>query len=552
MWAPTMIRAVGVVVAAAALTASGEGGGAPAGPAPKGPGPAYVGNQACLACHHSIQQSYSRTAMARTSGPALPNLIEGSFRHAPSGVEYRVFKDDDRALLSYARSQDPNLNGTQLLKYYVGSNTRGRTFLFEIDGFLYQAPLNYYAEKKLWDMSPGYEKLKEMELNHSVTPSCLFCHASGVQPNVRGTLNRFGGDVFRQDGVGCERCHGPGGDHVKGNGPMINPARLTGERRDGVCFQCHLEGQAGILKPGKRLEDYRPGERLSDYVTTFVVADAARGGLGAVSHVESLEQSVCKGKSGDALSCITCHDPHRPPNPAERAGYFRAKCLGCHVALAERHHPDQPDCTACHMPRRESTDVGHTVVTDHRIPRRATNEGREPWAPGRRLVPFGNARTDARDLGLAYADVAERGDEFARQEALRLLEEARPRYPADPALLTRLGYLYQTRGDLDRAASSYEQALAADPDRAIAAANLGVIYASRGQLNLSLPLWRRAFENNPQLSDLGLNLSRALCAAGEGRGAREVLERVMRHNPDLGAARRLRADLSAGGKCGGP
>jgi superkiller protein 3 len=115
-----------------------------------------------------------------------------------------------------------------------------------------------------------------------------------------------------------------------------------------------------------------------------------------------------------------------------------------------------------------------------------------------------------------------------------------------------LGYLYQTRGDLDRAASSYEQALAADPDRAIAAANLGVIYASRGQLNLSLPLWRSAFENNPQLSDLGLNLSRALCAAGDGRGAREAVERVIRHNPDLGAARRLRADLSAGGKCGGP
>jgi hypothetical protein len=45
----------------------------------------------------------------------------------------------------------------------VGSNTRGRTFLFEIDGFLYQAHLNYYAEGKLWDMSPGYEKLQEME-----------------------------------------------------------------------------------------------------------------------------------------------------------------------------------------------------------------------------------------------------------------------------------------------------------------------------------------------------------------------------------------------------
>jgi hypothetical protein len=548
---PVVIRAVGGIISAALLTAAAERGGASAGSAPGEPVPAYVGNQACLACHHSIQQSYSRTAMARTSGPALPNLIEGSFTHAPSGVEYRIFKEGDHALLSYERPHDPHLSGTQRLRYSVGSNTRGRTFLFDIDGFLYQAPLNYYAEAKLWDMSPGYEKLQEMELNHAVTPSCLFCHASGVQPSGRGTLNRFAGEVFLQDGVGCERCHGPGGDHVKGKGRVVNPAHLTGELRDGICMQCHLEGQAEILKQGKRREDYRPGERLSDYVSVFVVEEAATGRLGAVSHVESLAQSVCKGKSGDALSCITCHDPHLTPTAAERAGYYRAKCLGCHVPMAEGHHPEQMDCTACHMPRRQSADVGHTVVTDHRIPRTARNDRPLAWAPGRRLVPFGNARSDARDLGLAYAEVAERGDEFASQEALRLLELVRPRYPADPALLTRLGYLYQTRGDLDRAASSYEQALSADPDRAVAAANLGAIYATRGMLTKALSLWKSAFENNPQLSDLGLNLSQGLCAMGDAGGAKEVLQRVIRHNPDLGAARRRLADLTSGQGCRG-
>jgi hypothetical protein len=99
--------------------------------------PTAVGNEACAPCHRAIYDAYSQTAMARTSGPALPNLIEGSFRHAPSGVSYRVYRQGDRALLSYDRP--PELHGTQELKYFVGSNTRGRTFLFEIDGFLYHA-----------------------------------------------------------------------------------------------------------------------------------------------------------------------------------------------------------------------------------------------------------------------------------------------------------------------------------------------------------------------------------------------------------------------------
>src|SRR5450432_1607958 len=84
--------------------------------------PRYVGNEACASCHRGIYDSYSRTPMARTSGPAWPNLIEGTFRHAPSGVEYRVFAEGDKAYLAYGRPGDPGLRGREELLYYVGSN----------------------------------------------------------------------------------------------------------------------------------------------------------------------------------------------------------------------------------------------------------------------------------------------------------------------------------------------------------------------------------------------------------------------------------------------
>src|SRR3954468_17706275 len=162
-----------------------------------------VGNEACAPCHRAIYDSYRLTAMARTSGPALPNVTEGSFYHPASGVSYTVHRQGPAALLTYHREGPRPLDGSQPLKYSVGSNTRGRTFLFEIEGFLYQSPINYYAAKDRWDMSPGYSQLVEMELNHPVDSTCLFCHTSRVQPPVRGTVNQFAGEAFLQAGVGC-------------------------------------------------------------------------------------------------------------------------------------------------------------------------------------------------------------------------------------------------------------------------------------------------------------------------------------------------------------
>jgi hypothetical protein len=48
-------------------------------------------------------------------------------------------------MLSYDRSTPPELHGSRELTYYIGSNTRGRTFLFDVDGFLYQLSARRYA-----------------------------------------------------------------------------------------------------------------------------------------------------------------------------------------------------------------------------------------------------------------------------------------------------------------------------------------------------------------------------------------------------------------------
>jgi Flp pilus assembly protein TadD len=510
---------------------------------PQSPTLEYVGNAACASCHKAIVDGYGQTAMARTSGPAGPNLIEGSFHHQRSGVSFRLFREGDTARLSYDRSTGTPLHGSQDLKYYVGSNTRGRTYLFEIDGFLYQSPVNYFAAKGVWDMSPGYAQLTEMELNHPVDSTCLFCHSSRVQRPIDGTVNRFAGEAFLQPGVSCERCHGPGSEHVAGRRPLVNPARLTGARRDDVCMQCHLEGVARIARAGRREENYRPGDSLADVLAIFVRDDGAGGGLGAVSQFEALARSACKRGSGDALGCITCHDPHVRVAPADKAAFYRAKCVNCHPNMATDHHARQPDCTACHMPRLDSADISHTAVTDHRIVK-SERRDRSVESPIGLLTQFGGASAAPRDLGLAYGEVALRGNATAAREAFRLLSQAVRDGNDDVDVLTRLGYLYLVAGDLNEAERLYTRALERDPNRAVVAADLGVLYARRGMLSRALPLWRKAFENNPQLTDLGVDLGKGLCDAGDTNGARRAVQRALQHNPDSRSARALMATLS--------
>jgi predicted CXXCH cytochrome family protein len=506
--------------------------------------PTEIGNAACRSCHRQIYDAYARTQMARTSGPALAGLVEGNFTHAPSGIRYRVFAVGDRAALSFERPGDAAVRGRVPLKYFVGSNTRGRTFLFEIDRFLYQSPINYYARTGTWDMSPGYADLTAMPLNHAVDQTCLSCHASQLAAVEPGTTNRFEGEAFGQDGVGCERCHGPGSDHAAGRGGMINPAHLAPEARDSICTQCHLEGQSRIARAGRTLTDFRPGQRLSDSIVVFVFANAASAARGAVSHVESLAESVCKRKSGDRMSCLSCHDPHAGPEPAARVEYYRGKCVQCHAALAADHHQDQRDCVACHMPRVESADIGHTAVTDHRILRdpRASGGGRL----GEKLVPFGGASAEDRDLGLAYAEIALRGNESATHEAKRLLEGIIPRYRSDQEVLTRLAYLEQAENRLDRAEALYQRSLGVDPSQPVAATNLGVILANRGMMSRALTVWRPAFDRHPEASELGVDIALATCKAGDWKGAEDELRIVLEHNPDFDSARQVAARLAQG------
>jgi hypothetical protein len=92
--------------------------------------------------------------MAHASGPALDGLIPADFVHQKSGVHYRIYAEDGKVWLSFERANDPSVWSRRQLLYYIGSGRRGRTYLFGMDGFLFESPVNWYADRHVWDMAP--------------------------------------------------------------------------------------------------------------------------------------------------------------------------------------------------------------------------------------------------------------------------------------------------------------------------------------------------------------------------------------------------------------
>ena len=506
----------------------------------------FVGNETCAKCHSSIYESYKATPMAHSSGAAMDNLLLADFIHPESGVHYRIYPEAGRAWLSFDRNGDNPLHGKRELLYYIGSGQRGLTYLFADDGFVFESPINWYGDRHMWDMTPAYQNAAEMPLNLPVNTSCLHCHVSGMRPPLRGTRNRYQMPLLSHSGVSCERCHGSGSAHIKG-GPIVNPAKLSPERRDAICMQCHMEGRVSIERHGRHIYQFRPGDSLSDYVRYYVLGDSSSR-LGAVSQVEALAQSGCKKGAGDAMSCTSCHDPHSSPTAAERVAYFRGKCLACHGAeFGAKHHTEKKDCTLCHMPALPSKDIAHTEVTDHRIPRMLNVSPQllhdaNAFPDKLRLVPFPDSKEaegDLRDLALAWESLANTGMEAARPQAEEMLRRSAAQFPNDARTLSALGYEEQTHGDITGARRLYERALALHPNLISVATNLGVIDAQSGNFLEAVKLLQPAFDRAPGRSSLGMDLARVFCMEGRTDEARASAVRVLEFNPDMRKAKQL-------------
>jgi predicted CXXCH cytochrome family protein len=397
-------------------------------------------------------------------------------------------------------------------------------------------------------MKPGLAEVTEMPPSLAMESSCLRCHMSAVQHSDPGTINRYNGLPFLHTGITCEACHGNAERHVSSGGKaaIVNPARLTPDRRDSVCINCHLEGDVSVERAGHSALDYHPGDSISDYLAFYVYPGNSLTARG-VSEVEQLAQSTCKRMSGDKMSCTSCHDPHFTPAPEQRAAFFRTKCLACHSQpqFAASHHPENPDCTSCHMRHTGAENIPHVAWTDHRILRLPPPA--EPGTEHRQsmdLTPVLSLGATNRDLAMAYYQALLGGNPSVESTAWKLLREQRPALAGDTNALDAFGLLSAEHGERQDAEEAFQQVLKLDPRDLTALSNLGILRAKEGKLQASLALLQPAFDTNQDVAGLAMNLARLQCTAGDTTAARATLEAAMVYAPGLQSLRRMRDHIS--------
>ncbi len=502
----------------------------------------YVGSDQCSECHAEIASDYSRHSMGRSArllDASIPMPALGKANFVADGYRYTVRQETGNWI---HRQTKIAADGSEVApvefvaRHQIGSGNHGQSYVVEADSHLLMSPITWYPDKQIWDLSPGYEK-NNSQFNRPVFEACLYCHTD-LTNAVPNTLNAYHSPAIKSHAIGCERCHGPGKQHIEfhkqtagvptdTNDSIVNPAKLDPYLREAVCQQCHLSGAARVTKRGRSLYDFRPGQPLESAYTIFTLNESneANADREFVGHVEQMHVSRCFVASNGELGCTSCHDPHRLPEPDERLTYYRNRCLDCHSTqpcsetMANRD-ANEDNCIDCHMPARP-TEIRHAAVTDHTVPRLiAATAGESNVGPSivEAFPSNALAKPTPRDKAIALVRIGTKDPDLFSTSQLNVAQEAleiaTTQSPDDIEALEALAELYLAGNEFDKAMRVCQQVLKIEPNREQTLAIVGDTYSGTGNHNFATSFWRRALTVNPWMSKYWYKLGEAYAESG--------------------------------------
>jgi predicted CXXCH cytochrome family protein len=330
------------------------------------PQPQYAGSVSCRRCHAPTYERWSKTLMA--------NVVRDPKAHP-------------EAVLPDFSKPDPLLTFTlQDVAFVYGSKWKQRYFKKVGDDY-FPLPAQWDVTNRVWRpyfVQPNTDwwvaHYPPDNMKRPTGPLCDGCHSVNYDIRTK-TVTEWN--------VGCERCHGPGSDHVRQPTArnIVNPAKLDFVRATDTCLQCHTQGQplqspqegqyydwpvgfhqGGRLSDVWRLEEHKLGETS---FTHFADGTAHKNRMQGNDFVQS--QMYKRG-----VTCFSCHDVHGTENNADLIKPAQVLCLTCHgpkspngphTATIEQHthHPASSkgsDCVSCHMPAIE-TQLADVNVRSH-------------------------------------------------------------------------------------------------------------------------------------------------------------------------------------------
>ena len=319
----------------------------------------YVGSAACQKCHAEIYERWKQTPMA--------NVVRDPREH-PDAILPDL--STNNASPKFTRDQ---------VAFVYGSIWKQRYFT-KIGDDYFPEPAQWDITNHVWRpyfVANGTDWWATLyppdNMKRPTGPTCDGCHS--VNYNIQDKS-------VTEWNVGCERCHGPGSEHVAHptRANILNPARMDYVHANDTCIQCHSQGRpvqnpiAGKyydwpvgFSAGSNLQDFWTLEEHTLGETTFThFADGT-------AHKNRMQgndfvQSVMYRRG---ITCFSCHDVHGTANNAQlRAPISENQlCLTCHgpglpngprTATLEEHTHHRAgtpgsQCVSCHMPKIETT-----------------------------------------------------------------------------------------------------------------------------------------------------------------------------------------------------
>ncbi|MCX7045685.1 MAG: multiheme c-type cytochrome, partial [Candidatus Sumerlaeota bacterium] len=246
---------------------------------PGAPG-GFVGSSECRACHENFYRKWAPSWHGLAMQTYAGAMVRAPISRATTDVmigQYQ-FRPEITSATGYVQETGPHGKKRYAMLYTLGGKNV-YYFLTPVErGRLQVLPIAFDMRRRQWldttasalrhfRESPD-EALHWTERPLTFNTSCHGCHVSQISSNYDLEKDTYH-TVWREPGINCETCHGPGGEHIRvckrapkdrppSNLKIISTKKFSADQNNALCAPCHAKmiPLTGAYKPGDRYLDH--------------------------------------------------------------------------------------------------------------------------------------------------------------------------------------------------------------------------------------------------------------------------------------------------------